>query len=285
MSPEVAFDERPVQVNELAAGPARFDVPPRRVWAWQVPSVLDAGLHGRPTWRHGTIAALGTLLALSVIAPDLAYGLFPVYELTVVDAQPRTLPAVFEPVADSVPDGLLGYSATFRLPAGGVRRGPISGDEYAAIAAGATTMPVHVSGGDFPRGWPESGRFERTRLAAAGICLVFALAFGFRVGLTIRRRWWRVRLMRKGAEVVGRVTEVRAQRLVRKDEPRAWLVDVYYEYPAGGSTAKQGSAIGFQVDQYLPYHVDGPIRVLFLAEKRPISIPAEFLPTARRTAD
>lgn len=270
--------------QEAAAGPARFDAPPRRVWFWKVPSILDAGLHGRPILRRGAIALVGLLLAAAVLAPDLVYGQFPTYELTVVDAAPRSLPGFASAVAEVLPEGLLGYSATYRLPAGGVRSGPISADEYARVSAGETTMPVHVSGGDFPRGLPASGRFERVRLAAAGICLAFGLGFGLLVLIGIRRRWWMVRLARKGTEVVGRVTEVRAQRLVHKDEPVAWVYDVYYEYPKD-SSRRQDSVTGFLIDFHLPWKVDDPIRLLQLQDKRPISIPCDLLPTARRTAD
>ena len=279
--PQEAIGNR---MEAAQAGMRRLEPPPRRLTTAQLIRLAQAGIPGRPLTRRVLLALVAAILASLVFLPDWVYSWYPSYEMTVLGANPRSVPALVDPIANLLPDSVRGYVAAFRLPSGAVEEGPISAREYAAIKGGQATVAVHMTGAGAIRGRPATGLMGPGRLGVTGVCALVALAQGFLALWWLQKRWWVVKLAKKGVETVGRVTEMHSDRLVRKDQPVGRVYTLYYVFGAASATTVEGTVSKFQTTQYHPFSVDRPLRVLYMNSPPFRSMPADLLPlgTAKR---
>jgi len=263
-------------VDVAAAALRRLAPPPRRLTTPQLFRLLEAGTPGRPIVRRLALSAAALVLAMVVILPDWVYSWHPTYELAAIGAEPRETPV--DAVTDVVPGWPRTFIATYRVPSGEVQEGPVSRAEYDAIQAGSTSLMVHMTGGRMARARPASGLFGVGRLAVTGLLALVSLAVGFGSLRRIAARWWTIRVARRGLETVGRITEMHADRLVRRDRPVGWIYTLYYVFGAANTTTVEGMIREYHVDRHLPFDKDRPLRLLYLDTPPYRSIPADLLP-------
>ncbi len=265
-------------VHQAEAGMKRLDPPPRRLTTAQLIRLVQAGVPGRPLTRRLLLSFAAALLAAFVVLPDWIYSWYPTYEMDVIGTAPRSVPGPVEPLAQLLPSSVLGYVASFRLPSGSVEDGPISTSEFQQIQAGETSIAVHMTGAGATRGRPTSGLMGNGRLGVAGVCALVAVIQGLMAILVLQKRWWVVKLAKRGVETVGRVTEMHSDRLVRKDRPVGRVYTLYYVFGSASATTVEGAVSQFHTTQYHPFSVDRPLRVLYLNSPPFRSMPADFLP-------
>lgn len=273
--PQEAVDST---VKQAEAGMKRLDPPPRRLTTAQLIRLVQAGVPGRPLTRRLLLTVAAAFLAFFVVLPDWIYSWYPTYEMDVIGTGPRSVPGPVEPLADLLPPSVLGYVASFRLPSGAVEDGPISTAEFDQIQAGMTSIAVHMTGAGATRGRPASGLLGMGRLGAAGLCVLVAVFQGLMAASVLQKRWWVVKLAKRGVETVGRVTEMHSDRLVRKDRPVGRVYTLYYVFGAPSATTVEGTVSQFHTTQYHPFSVDRPLRVLYMNSPPFRSMPADFLP-------
>ncbi len=265
-------------VEQAEAGMKRLDPPPRRLTTAQLIRLVQAGIPGRPLTRRLALALAATILASLVLLPDWIYSWYPTYEMTVIGASERPVPGPIEPLVEMLPGSVRGYVASFRLPSGSVEERPISNAEYDEIQAGKTAIAVHMTGAGATRGRPATGLLGTARLGVAALAGIVALVQGLLALILLQKRWWVVRLARRGVETVGRVTEMHSDRLVRKDRPVGRVYTLYYVFGSSSATTVEGTVAQFHTTQYHPFSVDRPLRVLYMSTPPFKSMPADFLP-------
>ncbi len=279
MSSGAPSDSSPWPADAAAAGLNRLPPPPRRLSGRQTLKLLEAGTPGRPLLRPLAMALLAGVLAGTMAAPDVLCALYPTYDMKVVSATPATLPGPLASLSAAVPTALLGYAASYRLPSGEIQDGAISEAEFLAISGGRDELRVHAGGGGSR---PASGLMGGPRLVLVGMFAAVAGVFLVLAAARVKRRWWLVRLYRKGAETIGRVTELHSDRLVLADRPVGRLYTLYYAFPTSSDDNVEGNVRDFHTTRFHPLAVERPVRILFLGEQRPISLPTDLLPSSLR---
>lgn len=277
MSDGAPSDSSPRPADAAAAGLNRLAPPPRFLSGRQTLALLEAGTPGRPLLRPLAMALLAVVLASAMAVPDVLCSLYPTYDMKVVSATPRALPGPLAGLSGALPAPLMGYTASYRLPSGELVDGSIARAEFEAISAGQKELQVHAGGGG---SWPVSGLMGTARLALMGVFLAVAGVFVVLALIRIRQRWWLVRLFRKGTETIGRVTELHSDRLVRADRPVGRLYTMYYAFPNSSADNVEGNVKEFHTTRFHPLAVERPIRILFLGDQRPISLPTDLLPSS-----
>ena len=278
MAPSGPHEALGSTVKQAEAGMKRLDPPPRRLTTAQLIRLVQAGIPGRPLTRRLLLALAAALLASLVLLPDWIYSWYPTYEMTVIGVSERPVPGPLEPLAGVLPASVRGYVVSFRLPSGAVEERSISNSEYAEIQAGKTSIAVHMTGAGATRGRPATGLMGAGRLGVAALCGIVAFAQGLLALLLLQKRWWVVRLAKRGVETVGRVTEMHSDRLVRKDRPVGRVYTLYYVFGSSNATTVEGTVSQFHTTQYHPFSVDRPLRVLYMNSPPFKSMPADFLP-------
>jgi hypothetical protein len=261
--------------DSAAAGLSRLPPPPRRLAAVQAIRLLEAGAPGRPLLRPLAMALLCGVFAGAMALPDLLCSLYPTYEMQVVSAQPRELPGPLAGLSDVLPAALRGHEVVYRLPSGEIQGGGVSAAEFLAISAGQEALRVHAAG-SYSR--PASGLFGGSRLALVGLFAAVSSLFVAMAVIHVRQRWWIVRLVRKGSEAIGRVTEIHSDRLIRADRPVGRVYSLYYTFPTSTQRSVEGNVKTFHSTRYHPLAVGRPLRILFLGDDRPLSLPTDLLP-------
>jgi len=278
MSPSGPHEAVGSPVEQAEAGMKRLDPPPRRLTTAQLIRLVQVGIPGRPLTRRLMLALAAALLACLVLLPDWIYSWYPTYEMTVIGAAVRPVPSPVEPVAGLLPQSVRGYVGSFRLPSGSVEERAISNAEYDEIQAGKTSIAVHMTGPGATRGRPASGLLGPGRLGVTALCGIVVVVQGLLAMLLLKKRWWVVRLAKRGVETVGRVTEMHSDRLVRKDRPVGRVYTLYYVFGSSSATTVEGAVNQFHTTQYHPFSMDRPLRVLYMTSPPYQSMPADFLP-------
>lgn len=278
MAPSGPHEALGGSVAQAEAGMKRLEPPPRRLTTAQLIRLVQAGIPGRPLTRRLLLSLAAALLASLVLLPDWIYSWYPTYEMTVIGAGERPVPGPVEPLAKILPASARGYVASFRLPSGAVEERPISNAEYGEIQEGKTRIAVHMTGAGATRGRPETGLLGAGRLGVAALCGIVAFVQGLLALILLKKRWWVIRLARRGVETVGRVTEMHSDRLVRKDRPVGRVYTLYYVFGSSSATTVEGTVAQFHTTQYHPFSVDRPLRVLYMTTPPFKSMPADFLP-------
>jgi hypothetical protein len=278
MAPSGPHEAPGSTVEQAEAGLKWLDPPPRRLTTAQLIRLVQAGIPGRPLTRRLLLAVAAAILASLVLLPDWIYSWYPTYEMTVIGASERPVPGPIEPLVEMLPDSVRGYVASFRLPSGSVEERPISNAEYDEIQAGKTSIAVHMTGAGATRGRPTTGLLGGGRLVVAALAGIVALVQGLLALALLQKRWWVIRLARRGVETVGRVTEMHSDRLVRKDRPVGRVYTLYYVFGSSSATTVEGTVAQFHTTQYHPFSVDRPLRVLYMSTPPFKSMPADFLP-------